>query len=168
MSNSVLIHPETRINIVTILQRLINQTIQLATDTTANLQDRIINLFYGIYNVLSGAQVEAYQMLEDLELGVNKTLQLYTTTSTCVAERIGHITNITKTARDNINNNCFKSARDTVGSLRVDVQQYVESITFQIGEINSIINKCSSIGENSYDAAVCVINHVRFFNLMKM
>lgn len=141
------------------LQQLINEAVHAAVDTAHNLQQRILELFEGFYNVLMGVQSNASKIVEDLHTNINKTLSQYRDIGTCVQDHVADVQKVIDVARIQIHG-CVRAATKEVQTLSVDMKQYTDAIAEDISGIQSVLEKCSASVRNPLDVAQCVIANV--------
>lgn len=153
-----------RLNVISMLQQLVNQAIEMAMNTASTLQDYIINMFQMFTDRLLDIQHNANTVLDDMQININQTLQRYGDVGNCVKDNIAKVQNITTTARQDIEK-CVRDAQAAVTSLRDDLQQYTNAIAENVARIQGIVSKCSAASSNTFDVAFCVIDHVKIFLL---
>lgn len=151
-----------RINVISRLQQLVNQAVEMAMNTASTLQDYIVNLFQMFTDRLQVVQHNANNVLDDMQITINQTLQKYGDVGNCVKDNIAKVQNVTTTARQDIEK-CVRDAQAAVTSMREDLQQYTNAMAENVARIQDIVSKCSGASSNVFDIAFCVIDHVKIF-----
>lgn len=149
-----------RLNVISMLQQLVNQAIEMAINTASTIQDYIANMFQMFTDRLQSAQHNANAVLDDMQININQTLQKYGDVGNCVMDNIAKVQNVTTTARQDIDK-CIRDAQTAAMSLREDLRQYTNAIGENVARIQKVVSKCSEASSNAFDIAFCVIDHVK-------
>lgn len=152
--------PQSRESFFDIIEKIAQQTIQLAKDAITVLQSRIEQLFQDIYEKLLGIQQNGDDALNSYLSNIE---QLSATNNrkgitSCIQNHMDEIKQIIANGREDMSK-CILTAMGEADNISESLVPYIESIATLVKNITGVFDTCSS-SSNPVSAAICITQHV--------